>query len=132
MYASPAERADGIERGSRLPAGDLMAWLRRSAGALADAMTGLSGEQWQACVQTAQGRTVPANEVPWMRSREVYVHAVDLATGLSFADLPPGFLAALCDDVAGKRGTAPGPALVLEAADTGGRWALPATASPSP
>jgi maleylpyruvate isomerase len=125
MYASPEERAAGIERGSRLPARDLRAWLSRSADALEEAMTGLSDEQWQASVLTAQGRTVPAAEVPWMRSREVYVHAVDLATGLSFADLPADFLAALCDDAAAKRSTGPGPALVLEATDTGGRWELP-------
>jgi len=125
MYASPGERAAGIERGSRLPAPDLRAWLRRSADALEEAMTRLSDEQWKASVLTAQGRTVPATEVPWMRSREVYIHAVDLATGLSFAGLPAGFLTALCDDVAGKRGTGPGPALVLNAADTGGRWELP-------
>jgi hypothetical protein len=63
-----------------------------------------------------------------MRSREVYVHTVDLATGVSFADLPAGFLAALCDDAAGKRGAAPSPALVLEASDTGQRWDLPGDA----
>jgi uncharacterized protein (TIGR03083 family) len=125
MYASPADRAAGIERGRQLPARDLNAWLRRSADALADAMARLSGEQWQACVQTAQGRTVPATEVPWMRSREVYVHAVDLATGLSFAGLPAGFLTALCDDVADKRSKGPGPALLLAATDTGGQWKLP-------
>lgn len=125
MYASPAERAAGIERGSRLPARDQTEWLRRSADALEEAMTHLSDEQWQASVLTAQGRTVPSTEVPWMRSREVYIHAVDLATGLSFADLPAGFLTALCDDVAGKRSTGPSPALVLEATDTGGRWELP-------
>jgi maleylpyruvate isomerase len=125
MYASPADRAAGIEQGSRLPADELTAWVRRSAGALEEAMTRLSDDQWQASVVTAQGQTVPASEVPWMRSREVYVHAVDLATGVSFADLPAGFLAALCDDVAGKRRAAPGPALVLEATDTGQRWELP-------
>jgi uncharacterized protein (TIGR03083 family) len=125
MYASPEDRAAGIERGSRLPARDLTAWLRCSADALEAAMTCLSDEQWQAPVLTAQGRTVPATEVPWMRSREVYVHAVDLATGLSFADLPAGFLAALCDDVAAKRSAGPGPPLVLETADVGGRWTLP-------
>lgn len=127
MYASPADRAAGIERGRQLPARDLKAWLRRSADALADAMARLSGEQWQAPVLTAQGRTVPATEVPWMRSREVYVHAVDLATGLSFAGLPAGFLTALCDDVTGKRSKDPGPALVLAATDTGGQWKLPGT-----
>jgi len=125
MYASPADRAASIERGSQLPARDLTVWLRRSADALEEAMTALSARQWQASVVTAQGRTVPATEVPWMRSREVYVHAVDLATGVSFTGLPAGFLVALCDDVAGKRSKEPGPALVLEAADTGGRWRLP-------
>ena len=88
-------------------------------------MARLSGQQWQAPVLTAQGRSVPATEVPWMRSREVYVHAVDLATGLSFADLPAGFLAALCDNIVEKHGKDPGVALVLAAADTGGRWELP-------
>jgi uncharacterized protein (TIGR03083 family) len=125
MYSSPEERAVGIEQGSRLPARELAAWLRCSAGALEEAMTGLSDEQWHAPVVTAQGRTVLASEVPWLRSREVYVHAVDLAAGLSFADLPTCFLAALCDDVVGKRSTGPGPALALEAVDTGGRWELP-------
>jgi len=100
MYSSPGARAAGIEQGSRLPAGELMAWLRRSADALEEAMTRLTDDQWQASVRTAQGQAIPASEVPWMRSREVYVHTVDLATGVSFADLPAGFLAAVCDDAA--------------------------------
>jgi maleylpyruvate isomerase len=50
-------------------------------------------------VRTAQGRTVPASEVPWMRSREVWVHAVDLDAGVAFADVPADVLAALVDDV---------------------------------
>lgn len=127
MYSSPEERAAGIEGGAQLPAAELNAWLRRSARALDDAMAALSGEQWQAPVVTAQGRTVPATEVPWLRAREVYVHGVDLATGLSFAGLPAGFRTALCDEVVAKRASAqaPGPALVLEAADTSGRWELP-------
>jgi maleylpyruvate isomerase len=125
MYSSPDARAAGIERGALLPADELGAWLRRSAQTLDDAMTALSDEQWQAPVLTAQGRSVPATEVPWLRAREVYVHGVDLATGLSFAELPAGFCAALCDDVIAKRRSAPGPALVLEAAGPGGRWELP-------
>jgi uncharacterized protein (TIGR03083 family) len=130
MYSAPGERAAGIEHGSRLPAGELTAWPHRSADALEESMSSLSDEQRQASVVTAQGRTVPASEVPWLRSREVYVHAADLATGLSFADLPAGFLAALCDDAAAKRGTGPGPALVLEATDSGGLWELPGNGEP--
>jgi maleylpyruvate isomerase len=125
MYSSPGERAAGIEHGGRLPAAELTAWLRLSADTLESEMASLSDEQWQAPVVTAQGRTVPATELPWMRSREVCVHAIDLATGLSFADLPTDFLAALCDDVIGKRGGGPGPALVLRAVDTGALWELP-------
>lgn len=127
MYSSPGDRAAGIERGALLPDAELGAWLRAAAQALDDAMAKLSAGQWQAPVLTAQGRTVPATEVPWLRAREVYVHAVDLATGLSFAELPAGFCAALCADVVAKRAAAQasGPALVLEALDTGGRWQLP-------
>jgi uncharacterized protein (TIGR03083 family) len=132
MYSSPAARAAGIEGGAQLPGAELGAWLRRAAQALDDAMAALSDEQWQAPVQTAQGRTVPATEVPWLRAREVYVHAVDLATGLSFAELPAGFRTALCADVVAKRASAQasGPALVVEAVDTGGRWELPGDGEP--
>jgi maleylpyruvate isomerase len=62
-----------------------------------------------------------------MRSREVYVHAVDLATGVVFADLPADFLTALCDDVTGQASKGHGPALVLAATDNGGPWKLPGT-----
>jgi maleylpyruvate isomerase len=115
MYASPQDRAAGIEHGATLPAPELLAWLRRSTEALATAMDGLTDEQWATEVRTAQGRTVPATETPWMRSREVCVHAVDLATGLTFADLPDEFNRALCDDIRGKRGLAELPAAVATA-----------------
>ncbi|WP_406141879.1 maleylpyruvate isomerase family mycothiol-dependent enzyme [Streptomyces sp. NBC_01089] len=131
MYASPEERAAGIERGAVLQAGELTAWLRRSATGLAASMSALGDEQWRSPVVTAQGRTVPATELPWMRSREVCVHAIDLGTGLTFADLPAGFLAALCDDVAAKRAKDGGPALRLEAAGTGARWELPGEGEPT-
>jgi len=46
-----------------------------------------------------------------MRSREVMVHAVDLATGLTFAGLPEDFLAALREDIISKRGAENVPAV---------------------
>jgi uncharacterized protein (TIGR03083 family) len=128
MYASSAERAAGIERGARLPAAELAAWLRGSAEALSAAMDGLSDEQWQALVVTAQGRTVPCTEVPWLRARETCVHAVDLALGVTFAELSEDFLRALCADVTAKRHATPGPPVVLTASD-GGRWELPGSGS---
>lgn len=104
MYASPEERVAGIARGARLPAEELTAWAHESAERLETAMAVLPAERWQAEVVTAQGRTVPASEIPWLRSREVCVHAVDLATGIGFADLPEEFLAALVVDIKAKRG----------------------------
>lgn len=107
MYASTEERAAGIERGVRLPVAGLDAWLRDSAGRLESAMDALTEEQWSAEVVTAQGRTVPATTIPWLRAREVCVHAVDLDLGVSFADLPDDFLEALCADAVAKRGDVP-------------------------
>ncbi|MEO3787992.1 maleylpyruvate isomerase family mycothiol-dependent enzyme [Actinocorallia sp. B10E7] len=125
MYSSMRQRNADIEAGSTKPAAELAAWLRESADRLAAGTGALSAGQWSAEVVTAQGRTVPATEIPWLRSREVCVHAVDLAAGVSFADLPAAFLVALADDIVGKRGGAAGPAAVLTAADTGDRWELP-------
>lgn len=107
MYATPEERSLGIERGSRLSAGELTHWLRTSAIRLHEAWDGLSAEQWSREVTTTQGRTVPATEIPWLRAREVWVHAVDLGTGLGFADLPHDLLQALEADITGRRGEVP-------------------------
>ncbi|MFE9309240.1 maleylpyruvate isomerase family mycothiol-dependent enzyme [Streptomyces sp. NPDC088353] len=105
MYASAGERAAGIAKGSTLPADELRSWLTGSAHRLAEGLDGLTDEQWQHEVVTAQGRTVPATELPWMRAREVCVHAVDLGTGVvTFADLPKGFLTALVAEISAKRG----------------------------
>lgn len=130
MYSSPEERQAGIDQGALLSPAELTAWLHRSADTLATAMDALDDDRWQSRVVTAQGRTVPATELPWMRAREVCVHAVDLGTGVTFADLPPDFLSALCDDVVSKRSTSPGgPALFLTAPGT--RWELPGTGEPA-
>lgn len=95
MYAGPRQRAEEIEATSALPAGTLRALVHRSARDLAADMGRLPEAAWQNLVVTAQGRTVPAAEIPWMRAREVCVHAVDLAHGVTFADLPDDFNAAL-------------------------------------
>jgi maleylpyruvate isomerase len=107
MYASPDQRNADIEAGALRPADELLAWFDESAQQLATAMGQLTDEQWQAPVRTAQGREVPATEIPWMRSREVMIHAVDLGTGVTFADLPDDFLEELCADIRTKRGDVP-------------------------
>ncbi|MGM9445738.1 maleylpyruvate isomerase family mycothiol-dependent enzyme [Streptomyces murinus] len=110
MYASAGERAAGIAKGPSLSAEELRGWLTASAARLAEGLDALADERWQHEVVTAQGRTVPATELPWMRAREVCVHAVDLGTGITFADLPDGFLTALAAEVRDKRALAGLPA----------------------
>jgi maleylpyruvate isomerase len=103
MYASPEERDEGIEKGGLLPAEDLLAWFACSVTTLNRGMDILGPQQWSAQVVTAQGRKVSATEIPWLRARELMVHAVDLAVGLNFGDLPVDFLQALVEDIVAKR-----------------------------
>ncbi|RZT11713.1 maleylpyruvate isomerase [Kribbella sp. VKM Ac-2569] len=107
MYSSPNQRTTDIEAGALRPPDDLRAWFDESARKLSDAMDKLTAEQWHSPVRTAQGRQVPATEIVWLRSREVMVHAVDLGTGVTFADLPTDFLETLSQDIRNKRGNAP-------------------------
>jgi maleylpyruvate isomerase len=134
MYPSPDARATEIEQGSRRPLADLIGHVRRSAADLARALDELPTGAWDARVRTAQGREVPAREIVWMRTREVWVHAVDLDPGtVSFWQFPPDLLDALVADVVAmfaRRGQAAG--LVIEAVDTGRRWSVAADAAARP
>lgn len=107
MYESAEQRAAEIEEGATLPTGQLRALVRGSAEALSIDLERLTEEQLRHEVVTAQGRTVPVAEVFWMRSREVAVHAVDLAvdgdSGVSFEDLPEELNTALAADALRKR-----------------------------
>lgn len=103
MYAGPDQRAAEIEELSVLPAGELRALVRRSATLLAADMDALPADAWHNQVVTAQGRTVPATEILWMRAREVWVHTVDLDAGVTFDNLPDDFNAALVADAAAKQ-----------------------------
>jgi maleylpyruvate isomerase len=137
MYASNEERDADIASGAQLPAAQLRDWVGSSARALAADLDAMPGPAWDAKVITAQGLTRRASEIPWMRDREVYVHAVDLGAGTGWADLPAEFLAALLDDVTARRSAkGGGPALAVAATDTGHAWevagagaAIPVSAS---
>ena len=133
MYASSERRDADIAAGATLPAAELRARVTSSARALAADLDALPADAWDAKVITAQGLTRSASEIPWMRDREVFIHAVDLAAGTTFADLPAGFLAALLDDVTARRSAqGGGPALALAATDTGHAWAVAGTGAAVP
>jgi len=131
MYSSAEQRDAGIATGAVLPATELRAWIANSAAALAADLDALPGPAWDARVITAQGLTRSASEIPWMRDRELYVHAVDLAAGTAFADLPTEFLRMLLDDVTSRRSAiGGGPSLAVTASDTGQAWEVAGSGAP--
>lgn len=133
MYVSNKQRDADIAKGSQLPAAELRAWLESSAKALAEDLATLPGQAWDAKVVTAQGLTRSASEIPWMRDREVYIHAIDLGAGTAWTDLPTEFLTELLDDVAARRSSkGGGPALLAAATDTGHTWEVAGAGTPLP
>jgi maleylpyruvate isomerase len=99
MYASPEARDAGIAETAQLPPDQLRGEVLIATERLVEAVRGMPEQAWTAEVRSAQGRTIPASEVPWMRCREVWVHSVDLDEGITFADIPEDVQAALVDDV---------------------------------
>lgn len=125
MYPNPQARAAEIEESASRPADVLHADLATSAEVLDAALADLTAEQWRAQVRSALGRAIPAAEVPWMRIREVWLHAVDLGTGGSFDDIPDDVVDLLLDDVVGMLGGREGcPAVALHATDRDTGWRL--------
>jgi len=119
MYESRAVRDAEIVSGAALPA-DALRKLSMHAGMLLDsAWANLPEEKWSAEVQTAQGRTVPATETIWMRTRELWIHAVDLGTEAGFTDIPPGVLRRILEDIVAAW-TTRGEHVGLQLAVTGG------------
>lgn len=125
MYASREQRADDIATSAEAPAATLRAELVSTAAALDTALEALDVTTWQAVLRSAQGRPMPALEVPWMRTREVWLHAVDLGTGATVADLPAGVVDELIADAARALSPKEGcPAATLESTDRDRSWAL--------
>lgn len=114
MYADAEQRARDIETSAQAPAGVLRAELVSTAAELDAALAGLV--DWRAPIRTAQGRTVPAAQIPWMRVREVWLHAVDI--GAPVDALPTALAAVLLDDVTALLSSREGcPSLLLRAGD---------------
>nr|CTQ98436.1 Maleylpyruvate isomerase, mycothiol-dependent (EC 5.2.1.4) [Kibdelosporangium sp. MJ126-NF4] len=99
MYASAGARVEEIESGAAWPVPRLRAFVEEEQEHLTAALDRLTDTMWQTEVVTAQGRTVPATTIPWLRSREVWIHACDLPSEGDFTAFPPDFLDALIEDV---------------------------------
>jgi maleylpyruvate isomerase len=125
MYPDRETRAAEIEASAQAPVEVLRRELRSTARDLDAAFAALDDTTWQTTVRSALGRPLPATEVPWMRIREVWLHAVDLDAGAELTDLPPDVVDALLDDATATLSARDGcPSAVLAPTDREQRWPL--------
>lgn len=87
--ASNDERAEEIALGSTLPARALRYLVEHSAVHLSVEWRDLPDELWHLSRRDAMGRSITPAETVWLRARSVWLAAVDLGNGSSFADFPP-------------------------------------------
>lgn len=122
MYPSFEKRAADIDAAARQPAAALREDVKNTADAFAAKID--SHTDWDARVRTAQGRDIPASNVPWMRTCEVWLHAVDLQTGVSVADFPADVIDALVDETITWFGKHDCPPLQLAPTDRDRTWII--------
>ena len=101
MYASPSDRADGIEAGAYRALPEQLADLSAANQRFIDAAAAVPADRREFTVLSGQGREIPASEVPWLRVREVWLHQVDLGAAFTIDDIPDAIAWTLAADVAG-------------------------------
>lgn len=127
MYSSPAQRERDIEVTATLPVAALRRLSEQEARHLDAKWRDLPAAAWQNRVETAQGRLVPVSETVWMRTREVWLHAVDLKNGAEVAHFPAELHALLIEDLLRmwrRRSTDTSDNLELRALDRSRSWRL--------
>lgn len=100
MYPSPSARNTEIALGATLSPLALRNLFEHAAIHLNVEWRDLPDDRWNYEVRTVQGRAVPVAETVWLRIREVWIHAVDLANGARFADIPDVVLERLRVEIA--------------------------------
>jgi maleylpyruvate isomerase len=125
MYPSVEARSEGIEEGARQSAAVLRGEAAAASERLQAAAAAMPEDAWDGAIRTALGRETTGAEVPWMRIRESWVHAVDLDAGGSVADFPSQVAVDLLDEVTGFVSTRDGcPAVILDVTDAAHQWSL--------
>ncbi|TFB71186.1 maleylpyruvate isomerase family mycothiol-dependent enzyme [Cryobacterium glaciale] len=99
MYESREVRDRDIDETALLAPAALLALFRSSAAALDAAWLALPESRWSHEVRGGQGRVVLASATLWMRTRELWVHGVDLNAGAGFDALPERMLRRTLGDV---------------------------------
>ena len=100
MYSSPDDRERGIRAGADRELPEQLADLAGSGSRFLAAATAVPAARRSFGVISGQGRQIPADEVPWLRAREVWLHLVDLDAGYDIGILPDALAWTLAEDVA--------------------------------
>lgn len=125
MYPSREARDQQIHEGAARPPGSIRADVRSSAAALDASFAVMRGDDWDADLLGATGGPLSARDLPALRTREVWVHLVDLDYGIAFTDLPASLVGAVLDEVVRAISSRDGmPALLLTADDYGTQYRL--------
>lgn len=99
MYAADDVRDADIAAGCRRSVRDLTADVRESAEQLAPLLARLGPEQVGASAErTPGGRRIAAEDVRYLRLRELVYHHVDLNAGFTFEHVAPELLALFLDE----------------------------------
>ncbi|WP_226363694.1 maleylpyruvate isomerase family mycothiol-dependent enzyme [Pseudonocardia abyssalis] len=124
-YASVEARNADIEAGATRSPAAIRDDVVDSSDRLALAVREMPKQAWSAHVKNVQGVEIPATDIPWLRAREMWIHAVDLDVGASLTDLPVPMLVELVGDVVRVVGAKPNcPPLRLVASDAEHGWTL--------
>lgn len=98
MYAGDDVRDDDIAAGCRRSASDLADDVRESAQRLAPLLSRLGPEhEGLGAERTPGGRRIAAEDVRYLRLRELVYHHVDLHAGFTFEQVAPDVLALFLD-----------------------------------
>ena len=101
MYASQQARNAEIAAGSVLSSVAIRESWADSAADLDRRWHALPDDRWSVPVRNGQETTIPVRDSIWMRTREVWIHTVDLNHGADFSDLPEVVLERLLGDIVG-------------------------------
>ena len=124
-YASVEQRDADIAAGATRTPAEIRADVEATSDRLAHVVKKMPEEAWSATVRHRDGSEMPVARVPWMRAREMWIHAVDLDAGASFADMPVPMAVELVDDVTADLSRRPAvPAIRLVTAEGDREWTV--------
>ena len=124
MYPSAESREADIQASARAAAPHLRADVAAASAAALAEFDAMPEAAWAAMITTTRSGPVPAAVVPWFRTREVWIHAVDLGTGVQFTDFPVDVSAALVTELTTGLHARAAADLLLVASDTGEQWTV--------